>query len=98
MAGSRAAEEFAEVYRLTHERLLHEIDVPDETGEQGAKREEDANAVGPERASLGHRVSYEGRPKTHQDSGDDADNDAFLRNGGGDFFQAAVGLAIEDHG
>jgi len=38
--------------RFSHERILHEIDIPEKAGEQRPERKENANAVGTQGVSL----------------------------------------------
>ncbi|PYU39136.1 MAG: hypothetical protein DMG54_27850 [Acidobacteria bacterium] len=76
VAGGGPAKEFAEIHGLAHERVFHKIDIPDKTRQQRSEREENAGAVGTQGVSLGHRMSDKWRPQAHQDSRDNADQDA----------------------
>src|ERR1700751_4438119 len=98
MSRGRPPEKVAEMDWLAHERFLHEINIPDETGKQGTEREEDTDTVRAERMSLGHGTSDEGRPESHQDARHDASDDALLRNGAVRVGEAAVGSAIQYDG
>src|ERR1700751_2796609 len=50
----RSAKKISEVNGLADQRLLHEINIPDETGEQRSQRQEDRNAVGAKRVPARH--------------------------------------------
>ena len=103
MSEGRGAEETGETDRVADERLLHEVDVPNEAGEQRTECEEDGSGVGAESPEhravnfVGHGTGHEGRPEPHQDSGDDAGDDALPRCRATGAREAAVGLAIQNH-
>src|SRR5205814_2771777 len=85
VGGRRGTEEASETDGGANERPLHEVDVPDEAREQRAKCEEYGGGVGaecPQRCAvdfMGHSTGHKGRPEPHQDSGDDAGDDALPR-------------------
>src|SRR5260370_8112233 len=62
MALRRSAKKISEMNRLADKRLVHEVDIPDETGKQRAQRQEDGDAVWAERVSPSHGARHEGRP------------------------------------
>ena len=80
VAVNGAVEESAECDRLADERMLHEVEIPDEAGEQRAEAKENADAVGSERIAVRHGVSGEGRPGAHQNTGNDAGDESFARD------------------
>src|SRR5690242_5369203 len=90
-----AAKQIAETNGLADERLLHEINVPEEAGEQRAESEEHPNTVWTERVAARHGAGDERRPQSHQDAGDDAGDDALLGDGAVYVGEVAVGLPIE---
>src|SRR5215813_7829387 len=79
VAGSGRLEEATETDRFTHQRVFHEVDIPNEAGEQGTQRKKNCRAVGSQRVAGGHGMRHEWRPKSHQNTGYDANDDAFLR-------------------
>src|SRR5271156_3039300 len=96
MAAGGAAKKTAEAYRGAHQRFLHEINIPDEAGEQSATGEEHSDAVRPERVSVRESASGEGSPQPHQHAGNNAGDDALSR----DFFALAhptISLAAENY-
>src|SRR5215467_1438749 len=48
--------------------------------------------------SLRHGMRYKGGPKTHQDSGNDGDDDTFARKRARGLLKTRISLAIKDHG
>src|SRR5258708_8757685 len=102
MSRGRTTEEAAEIDRFANQRLLHEINVPDETRQQRSEGQKDRHAVGPERrAVLGHvrhRASDERRPQAHQDSGDNAGDNALARDRAAGAGETSVGFSVEDYG
>ena len=59
----RAVEEAAERNRFTDERVLHEVEIPDEAGKQRAEAQKDADAVGAKRVAVRHGVGRGMAPK-----------------------------------
>ena len=98
MSRSLSSKVTAETYRLPHQRFLHEIDIPNEAGEQRTQRQKHGNAVGTQRVAVRHRMRNKRRPKSHQNSGDHAGDNALLRYRAACAGQAAVRFAVEDHG
>src|ERR1700723_3831198 len=98
MSRGWGAKESGEVDGFSDERMLHEIDVPDEAGEKRAKCKKDSDRIGSERIAVGHGMSDEGRPEAHEDSGDDADDDALAGSRAAAAGEASVGFADQDDG
>src|SRR5690349_727144 len=97
MAGGGSVEKAAEVHGIADQRALHEVDVPDKAGEQGAERQEDAHTIGSEGVAAGHGVGDKRSPQAHQDAGNDADYNTFSRHRTTGSGQAAIGLAVKDY-
>src|SRR5271166_261938 len=104
MSGGGSTEESGEADGFAHKRVLHEINIPDETGKERAEREEYSSGVGAERADdlavhlVRHGAGHERRPQTHQHAGDNADDDAFSGDRASHAGETAVGLAVKRHG
>src|SRR4051812_10806004 len=97
MARWRASKESSQAYRLSHQRMLHEIKIPDEAGEQRAQSEKDGRAIRCQGIAAGHRVSHERIPQAHQYSRDNARNQTFSGELTARAGKISVGFPIEDH-
>src|SRR4030095_14915542 len=98
MSRGGSSEKAAEAHPFAYQRAFHEIDVPDEAGEQSAESKKYASTIGAERVATSHRVGKEGGPQSHQNAGHDASDDALFRERAACGRQTAVGFSIENNG
>src|ERR1700674_3861128 len=92
------AKKIPEMNRLTDERLLHEINIPEKAGKQRTQSKEDPDTVWAEGVATRHGACDKRRPKPHQNAGDDAGNDALPRDGAVYLREVAVGFAVQSDG
>src|SRR5580693_124992 len=76
--------------------MFHEIDIPNETRQQSSEAKKKGSAVRPQRVSMREGSRSERRPQSHQDAGDNANDDAPAR---GPFpgLQFAICFAVQNH-
>src|SRR5208282_5602624 len=53
-----SGEEAGETHGFPYQRILHEINIPDEAREQSTEGEKNRNAIRAKRVAVGHRASY----------------------------------------
>src|SRR5712691_2410965 len=98
MIGDGSLEKARETYGFAYKRLFHEVNVPDEAGEECTQSEKYRAAIWTQRITIlgvGHGARHEWGPQAHQNARNNADDDAFLRHLFAGTRQTAVGFAVE---
>src|SRR5580693_3541330 len=97
MSRGRSTKKSPEAHWIADERMFHEVNIPNKTGEQCSERQEYGCAIRTQRIAARHRVSHKRSPQAHQDARDHAGDNTFLRDGTSGVGQTAVGLPVQNY-